>query len=233
MPIFVYWFFNNMLCLVRTLDAKASCRVDVNGINYKRENIVEIKQKKNSNKHIFTFKEEFLNFAYDDKSGSGDVDLNYGDIPQKSSVQIEHNEWLRNVGYLWCALGVAQLGFALYSGAPLSGKGFWIMVGLICLAWAHYSKVKYTVFKSERGNFFVIQDKSHDRIISEISSRRKSQLLAWYGEVNPENELEQEIAKFQWLLEQDVISKEESDSKIAQAELLSKEKDAIPGEHLN
>ncbi|MEZ8223378.1 hypothetical protein AB6C43_04975 [Vibrio splendidus] len=194
---------------------------------------MEIVQKKRSNKHTFTFKDDHFNFAYEDKSGSGDTDMSYADFPQKSSIQIEQNEWLRNVGYLWCALGVFQLGYALYSDVSLSGKGFWIMVGLVCVVWAHLSKVKYSVFSSERGHVFVIHDKNHQKIINELSVRRKSQLLDWYGEVNLENELEQEIKKFKWLEEQDVISKEESEKKIALAELLNKENFVLPGERLN
>jgi hypothetical protein len=83
------------------------------------------------------------------------------------------------------------------------------------------------------GNVFVIQDKNHDKIIEELNKRRKSQLLQWYGEVNPENELEYEIQKFKWLVEQNVISKEESEKKIAQAELMKKDNFDIPGERMN
>lgn len=194
---------------------------------------MEIVQKKQSNKHTFKFMEDHFNFAYEDKSGSDDIDLNYADIPKKSSIQIEQNEWLRNVGYLWCALGLFQLGYAIFSEASISGKGFWIIIGLACVAWAHFTKVKYSVFKAERENVFVIHDKNHDKIIDELNSRKKVQLLNWYGEVNLENNLEQEIGKFKWLVEQDVITKEESEIKIAQAELLSKENFVLPGERLN
>ena len=194
---------------------------------------MKIEQKKKSNKHIFSFNDDYFNFSYEDKSGSGDTDMNYADFPQKSSIQIEQNEWLRNVGYLWCALGVFQLGYAIYSEASLSGKGFWIIIGVACIAWAHFSKVKYSVFKAEQGNVFVIHDKNHDKIISEFNTRRKSQLLNWYSEVNSENGLEQEIGKFKWLAEQEVLTKEESEQKIAQAELLHKENSELPGERLN
>ena len=194
---------------------------------------MQIVQKKKSNKHTFTFEDDHFNFAYEDKSGSGDTDINYADFPQKCSIQIEQNEWLRNVGYLWCALGLFQLGYAVYLGASISGKGFWLMVGLICVAWAYFSKVKYSVFKSERGNIFVIHDSNHDTIINELNTRRKSQLLSWYGEVNPANELTQEIGKFKWLAEQGVISKEESEQKIAHAELLNKQFNGLPAERLN
>ncbi|WP_340679777.1 hypothetical protein [Paraglaciecola sp.] len=194
---------------------------------------MEIIQKKRSNKHTFKFMDDHFNFAYEDKSGSGDTDLNYADVPKKASIKIEQNDWLRNVGYLWCALGVFQLGYAIYSDAPISGKGFWLMVGLGCVTWAHFSKVKYSVFNMERASVFVIHDKNHDTIMDELISRKKLQLLKWYGEVNPENDLEREISKFKWLAEQDVISKEESDKKIAQAELLSEQNFELPGERLN
>ncbi|TMP24478.1 hypothetical protein CWB99_22315 [Pseudoalteromonas rubra] len=194
---------------------------------------MEFIQKKKSNKHTFTLHDDYFNFAYEDKSGSGDTDMNYADFPQKSSVQIEQNDWLRNVGYLWIALGIFQLGYAVYNGAPLSGKGFWVLVGSACVLWAYFSKVKYSVFRAERGNVFVIQDKNHDQIIDELNKRRNSQLLQWYGEVNPENELENEIQKFKWLAEQGVITNEEAEYKIAQAELLKKDDFELPGERLN
>lgn len=194
---------------------------------------MEFVQKKRRNKHTFTLHDEYFNFAFEDKSGSGDVDMSYADLPRKTSVRIEQNDWLKNVGYLWIGLGVLQVGYAVYSEASLAGKGFWILAGAGCLIWAHFSKIKYTVFRSERGSVFIIQDGKHDQIIDELEKRRKSQLLRWYGNVNPENDLENEIKKFQWLAEQGVMSKEESESKIAQAELLKDESFDVPGERLN
>ena len=194
---------------------------------------MEFIQKKKSNKHTFTLHDDYFNFAYEDKSGSGDTDFDYADFPQKSSVQIAQNEWLRNVGYLWIALGIFQLGYAIYAETALSGKGFWIFIGAACVIWAYFSKVKYTVFRSERGNIFIIQDKNHDEIIKQLNIRKKSQLLKWYGDVNPDNELKNEIKKFHWLVDQGVLTKEESENKIAQAELLKKDNFELPGERLN
>jgi hypothetical protein len=53
---------------------------------------MEIVQKKKSNKHTFNFMDDHFNYAYEDKSGSDDTDLNYADIPKKASIQIEQNE---------------------------------------------------------------------------------------------------------------------------------------------
>ncbi|MGF1727643.1 DUF308 domain-containing protein [Photobacterium nomapromontoriensis] len=183
---------------------------------------MKIEQKKRANKHTFTFSDETFNFAFEDKSGADDVDMNYADFPKKSSLSIEQNEWLRNVGLLWCAIGVFQLGYAIYFNAPLTGKGFWLIVGLLCVFFGYFSKVKYSVFKAERGNVFVIHDKNHDIIINEINRRKKNQLLDWYGEVNTENEIDNEIAKFNWLCEQEVLTRKEADTKIAEAELAYK-----------
>lgn len=190
-------------------------------------------QKKRSNKHTFTFKDDSFNFAYEDKNGSGDIDVDYVDFPQKSSIRIEQNEWLRNVGYIWCAIGALQLGYAVYSAAPLSGKGFWLFLGLGCLTWAHFSKVKYSVFYTDQGSVFVIQDKRHDEIISELSTRRKKQLLEWYGEINFANDPQKEISKFRWLSEQNALSREEAEIKIAQVELAHKASVEMPGLTLN
>ena len=41
---------------------------------------MEFKQKKNSTTHTFTFNNEYLNFAYKEKSGEGDFDINYANI---------------------------------------------------------------------------------------------------------------------------------------------------------
>lgn len=181
---------------------------------------MEFIQKKRGVKQTFTLRDDHFNFAYEDKSGSGDIDLNYVDFPQKSSISIEQNEWLRNVGLLWIALGVAQIGWAILNDLSLSGKGFWLMVGMACVLWAHFSKTRYSVFRTERGNVLVMQNKQHQQIVETLHARRKAQLLDWYGDVNPDNELENEIRKFQWLVEQDVMTQAESEQKIAQAQLL-------------
>ena len=194
---------------------------------------MEFIQKKGSIKHTITLYDDYFNFAYQEKSGSGDHDINYAHLPEKKSIKIEQNEWLRNVGYLWCVIGLIQLGYTFASGSSLSGKGFWLIVGLGCLAWSIYSAVKYTVYSSDQGNVFIIHDAKHDQIIEELQKRKKKQLFDWYAQINPDNSLENEINKFKWLVEQDVITKEESEKKIAQVEQLSQSDSDGIGAQLN
>jgi hypothetical protein len=183
---------------------------------------MEIKQKRLSNKHTFIFNDESFNFAFKDKSGSDDFDLNYADFPEKCSISIEQNEWLRNVGVLWCLLGCYRIGTGLYNEIPLSGTVFWFFLGLICLVCYALTKTKYSVFKTKAGNVFIINDKNHDKIIAEMTNRKKSQLLKWYGDINFDNDFDNEISKFNWLVKQNVISQEEADEKIAQVEFAHK-----------
>lgn len=179
---------------------------------------MQVIQKKGSNKHTFDFKDEIINFGYEDKTGSGDSDFYYSDIPKKSSVRIEQNDWLKNVGFLWLILGAFQVGLSLYTDSFSIAKTFWAFLGTVCLAWFYLTKVKYTVFQTERGGIFVIQGKDHEKIIDEIMARRNRQLLDWYGNINYENDPEKEKSKFKWLCEQGVISSEDMDIKIAQIE---------------
>lgn len=180
-------------------------------------------QKKGSIKHTFEFKPNYFNFAYDDKSGSADFDFNYGDLPKKTATQIEENEGIKIIGYLWCLLGFYELGSALYHDLATTGKAFWIIMGLLCLLWSKFTRVEYTIFRAEQGNVFVLRDKQHDRIIDELKRRRKEQLLSWYGDVNLENTLDQEINKFNWLVDQGVLSRDIADKRIAQVELTHNE----------
>lgn len=180
---------------------------------------MEYKQKKLSNAHAFNFKDEKLNFAHKDKGGSADFDVYYADIPFKTSTVNEHNEWLRNVGFMWILLGLIQISLSIYSNNFAIGKGFWLYIGVLCFIGFQFTKVIYTVFKTNEGNIFIIQDKKHDEIINEISTRRKKQFLSWYGEINLNNEIEKEINKFKWLQELNIITESEAEVKIAQVKM--------------
>lgn len=62
---------------------------------------MEVIQKKGKNKHTFRLGQEQFEYAYEDGSAKGDVEVYYGDLPLKRSEQTEQNDWLRNVGVAW------------------------------------------------------------------------------------------------------------------------------------
>jgi hypothetical protein len=177
---------------------------------------MELQQKRLGNVHTFTFGETHLTFRYKDRKGEGEFEVAYSEVPEKHSVVIEANDWLRNVGLLWCAIGGLQVALALGRNGSVAGSGFWLIIGLACLA-AHYlRKVRYSVFKTSEGTIFVIQDKDHDALVGEMSKRRRAQLVAWYGEINPENSPEREIEKFKWLEKEGALTPQEAAARISQ-----------------
>jgi hypothetical protein len=108
----------------------------------------------------------------------------------------------------------------MYAGDPLSGKGFWMVIGILCIGWSYFSTIKYSVFTMDPVKVYVIQERYHDVIVEEIKGRRIQQLRKYYGDVDPENDPENEIEKFRWLQKEGVISEEELKQKIAEIEFL-------------
>ncbi|MBN3495445.1 hypothetical protein [Vibrio neptunius] len=178
---------------------------------------MEVVQKKGKIKYTFSFEQDKLNYAYEESTEKGDIDLYYGDLSKKSSEFIEQNEWLRNVGLLWIVIGVFQSVYGSITRESLYIDLMWILIGAACLAWSVISKVTYTIYKTDNARLHIIHDKQHDAIVNELMSRRKAQLLAWYADVNVDNDLTNEINKFKWLAEQEVLTEEESKQKIEEA----------------
>lgn len=192
---------------------------------------LNIQQKKLSIIHTFSFGDEKLNFAFKDKTGSADFDVYYADIPFKTSITIERNEWLRNVGVIWIVLGLIQTFAAIYTQKFSLDSAFWLYIGIFCLIGFYFTKTIYTVFRTDKGNIFVIQGKKHDAILQEIVDRRRKQFLAWYGEINLNNEIENEVNKFKWLQSLNIISEKEAESKIAQIHLSSNQELLLEKKH--
>ena len=85
------------------------------------------------------------------------------------------------------------------------------------------SEIHYTVIPAEGGRVFVIRDAQHDVIVEALMARRKAQLLGWHGQVNTDRDLESEIGKFRWLVEQEVLDEATAEERIAEAEFYSEE----------
>ncbi len=178
---------------------------------------MKIDQRKFSHRHSFEFEDDRLSVTYQDRSGTQEVEVAYADLPLKTAVRIIENVWLRNVGYLWCALGAVMVVLAFINNRPLSGAGSpWIPLGVGCLLWAYYTKVHFTLFETRSGTVWVIQNgEQHDKIVAEMRDRRKQQLLNWYGAIDLDNDPDKEIAKFRWLVDQKALTAEEAQRNIA------------------
>lgn len=180
---------------------------------------MEFFQKKGSTRLSFTLYDNYFNFDAADKSGRADLDVAYGDLPKKTSVRIEHNEWLRNVGILWILLGLVVTSIPLLGGDGFQGLSIWLYVGSICFVWARFTKARYTQLTTDRGAVLILQNKEHDVIIAELKARKDAQLLDWYGKINTHESFEDQVRKFEWLKGQGVLSDKEFELSVAQLKL--------------
>jgi hypothetical protein len=169
---------------------------------------MEIKQKKFSNKTNFIFGRSQLKYNLQDTSGSSTFSIDYSDIPFEFDEFEEKNQWFRNAGLLWILIGAIQGVMNILEHGRVGGF-FWAFIGLICMAVFYYAKTKFSIFNTEKGRIFVIQNKQYEKIMNTINNRRKSHLKELYGEINLDRDPKDEISKFQWLVENAVISEVE------------------------
>lgn len=137
-----------------------------------RSIIMKITQKRSS-KHInFTFYDTYFNYHAEDKNDEKDLYIHYSELTDKTSEIVDKIVWYDRAGIFWCFLGIIQIGHAVYLDLPLTGKGFWLGVGLLSLLVGRFTKVKYTKVETKFGFFHILHDKNYDAILHELQTRR-------------------------------------------------------------
>ncbi len=180
---------------------------------------MDIQQKKNSNRIRFVFNDDALDYSIEDGSGSRAFSVEYAEIGRDRQTLVERNQWLRNVGLLWLALGA---GLTTYSFTVPDGPrvSIWLLVGAACYAFYRFRSTRFTLVSSDKGNLCVIDDADGARILDEIARRRASWLRNEY-DFMPEGETpEQHRKRFNWLHREGVLSDEELAERLAQVGLL-------------
>ncbi len=177
---------------------------------------MDFTQKQMAMKTWFTFEDRDLSYKARDNSGEVAFSVDYEAISANSRRVFNRNNWLRNVGLLWCVIGVIQIGLALASGNVGPGAAFWFVIGAGCLVFYRLTWSEYTAFETPHGSLFVINDKNHDAIVAEIDDRRKAGLLAWYHSLDFSGEPVAEAQTVEWLMKQDVLTKAEGEARLAE-----------------
>lgn len=177
---------------------------------------MDYNQKRMATHTWFAFGERELNYRVRDNSGDVSFDVEYAAIPATTRTVFERNNWLRNVGLIWCVIGLIQIGLALAGSRPLTGSAFWLVIGLGCLAFYRLTWSAFTVFDTNDGSIWVVQDRQHDEIVERISEERQKHLMAWYKSLNFEDDPLKEIQTVEWLVKQDVLTKKEGEARIAE-----------------
>lgn len=178
--------------------------------------VLKFTQKRLGTNISFEFADTELTHAIRDKSGERDSTTDYAEIGLSKRRVFETKEWYRNVGILWCIIGLASVAFDLYNNNLGVLSGFWLVIGSGCLIYYFVTKTSYTVIDTEQGSLWVIEDKQQPQIVSEIEKRRKARLYDMYGALNLDNDADRELAKIEWLVKQKVLTRQEADLQIAQ-----------------
>lgn len=66
---------------------------------------MEIQQRRNSNRIAYVFGDDEVQYSLQDSSGSRSFSVPYLSISRDRQTLVERNQWFRNVGLLWLALG--------------------------------------------------------------------------------------------------------------------------------
>lgn len=177
---------------------------------------MEFQQKRMATQTWFTFNKEDLDHRVRDNSADVEFTVAYSSLPPNKRVIFDRNNWLRNVGLIWCALGVINIGLAFTDAGPTAGSAFWLMIGLGCLAFYRLTWSEYTVFDTEEGAIWVLKDDQHDEIIQLLKTRSKEQLLSWYRSLDFGDDPMQEIQTIEWLVKRDALSKDEAQMRISE-----------------
>ncbi|KAF1720938.1 hypothetical protein [Pseudoxanthomonas wuyuanensis] len=181
------------------------------------EVVVEIRQKRNSNRIDFKFGEEELEYRIEDSSGSRSFSVPYLGISRDRQTFEERNQWLGNVGLLWIALGVVLTAASYFGEGPFR-LSFWVWVGIGCYAFYHFRRTRFTILPSEKGNLCVIDDAEGPRVIAEIERRRVAVLRENYDFVAADESAEQRVRRYRFLHQEGALSDDELAERLSMIE---------------
>lgn len=166
---------------------------------------MEIKQSRHSNRIGFVFKDDELQYSLTDSSGSRSFSVPYTDISRDRQTLEERNQWLRNVGLLWMAIG-AFTTVTAWVGKQAFVPSYWLLIGAGCYAVYRFRTTKFTILPTDRGNILVIDDNAGPGVMQEIESRRAAQFRQEYDYFNANEAPEQQRNRYKWLHREGALS---------------------------
>lgn len=178
---------------------------------------MEIKQSRNSNRIRYAFGEDELNYTLQDSSGSRSFSVQYTEISRDRQTLEERNQWLRNAGLLWIALGGVLTAMSYFGEGPFR-MSFWVWIGAGCYAVYWFRRTKFTILPSEKGNLLVIDNADGPRLIEEIESRRAAQFLREYDFLDADETPQQQHKRFKWLHSEGALSDDGLQKRLAMIE---------------
>lgn len=173
-------------------------------------------QKRLSNRVWFTFRDDDLEYRFEDASHARTIRIDYRELPFTHTEYTEKFEALRGTTFVFLFLALLNGLRALADPAFAVAAG--VLVALAGAAWLGYKKLSatFTVIDTDQGRMLALHDAQHERLMAELAQRRRDALLAEFGEVNEDNDPEEERRKFAWLRDRGVLTEDEYQQKLAE-----------------
>lgn len=175
--------------------------------------MMHFRQRNVRTKVEFRFHGDYLEYAFID--GDGDktgFNLKYEHIPGEFDYRTYRSPdmFITFPVLMVAGLGLLHLftkeqdhikiiGFLIVYAAVLAGVGYLCRLVL---------KKDYVALPVAEGTILIVKDKNHKKILAELQSRRMAALKK-YAVIDPLAPSGREVAKFEWLRDQHVISEEE------------------------
>lgn len=168
----------------------------------------QVSQSKAGTTTTFAFSPDELKFTLANKSSSTTFKTSYTAMSRDQGFLVERNDWLRNVGFLWIALGLASIAIS-YAQAQKLVPSIWLFLGIGCAGWAWLRTVRYVTVPAESGTLLVIEDSQKAALLDELDARRTDQLLRWHDFMDANEDPERQRNRFNWLREEGALSEAE------------------------
>lgn len=162
------------------------------------------------------FGDNELTHTYKTKNSEQTVTIPYGEITKNVRTYTEENEWLRNVGILWLALGFFTEILPVFVQQHELSLPFWSLVGAVCYLVYLRSRTHFTEINANRFNIQILKnDSQHDAILKEVFARRAAHIMNSWGKLDLDEDPAYEIEKYRELVKDEVITVEEGEAFIA------------------
>jgi len=172
----------------------------------------EYSQKNTDTQTRFTFEKKSFRYFVKDKHSKGEFTIPYDSVKPDISEVSESNDLFKNYSIYCFMVALIYIPIAIFSSAKnlkVIFAPFFLVAAIIFYYLYIRSKATYLVLQSSIKTIYIIKDHQHDEILQRILNERKNIYLAEYGTVNLKNNPVEELKRFEWLLEQKVITQTE------------------------
>ncbi len=182
---------------------------------------IKIAQRRASNRCVFLFEKDCLNFTLSDSTATHNFRIPYEEInlERYRTFETKRSIWFF-VGGLWIAAGLAEMIFDLRDKGSLEFPT-WFILGLMAFGYHYYVRTKFQVIDVSQGSIYIIADKKKDQILAKITEYRKSSLKERYARILNELDPAGEAARFEFLRRESIISQDEYVDLMAELQLRS------------